>query len=450
MEELSRNIVEALGLNPFWEQVFYALAIIVVAVVVFMAALTIAGLLTYLERRVAGRIQSRVGPNRVGPLGLLQWLADGLKLVMKEDLIPACADRPMFRLAPYAVVVGVFAAFVSVPFGQLLIAADLNVGIIYLLAITSLVSVGVLMSGWASNNKWSLLGGIRSAAQIVSYEVPSALSILSVVLLAGTLSMQGIIQAQGGQEYHAEFWARGGWPWNWFIFHNPFAFIAFFLYFTAAVAEGNRTPFDLPEAESELVSGYNTEYSGMRFAGFFLGEFANIYLMSAVATTLFFGGWQIPGILPEEQASSWSLQLMGLLIFVFKAAIGCFVVIWLRWTLPRLRVDQLMGLCYKYLVPFAFICLGGNAVYILLIKAGSTFDWIVHGAMTLFGFALVVYFFVRVTHHIRLVKDRVDFDILSRGTKKPFDPAVQTRRYGRHRKGARALEITGQQGKEIG
>lgn len=441
MEQLSRDIVQLLELDPFWSQVIYALLILAVAALVFVVALTIAGILTWAERRVSGRVQSRVGPNRVGPFGLLQWLADGLKLVMKEDLIPACADRPMFRLAPYLVVTGVFAAFVSVPFGELLIAADLNVGILYLLAITSVVTVGVLMSGWASNNKWSLLGGIRSAAQIVSYEVPSALSILSVVLLAGTLSMQGIIQGQGGMPWQTGAWHGGGWPWHWYVFHNPFAFVAFFLYFTAAIAEGNRTPFDLPEAESELVSGYNTEYSGMRFAGFFLGEFANIYLMSAIATTLFLGGWQVPGVAPAAQSGTWWLQLIGLVIFVAKASILCYVVLLARWTLPRLRVDQLMSLCYKYLVPLAFVCMAGNAVYLMAVEAGSTFDWLVHLATFGVGALAGLVFLWRVRYHIKVqVGDRYDFDLLARGVRGKFDPSVQVRRYGRFRR----------QGKEAG
>jgi NADH-quinone oxidoreductase subunit H len=422
MEQLSNHIADYLELSGLGREILFAVLILAVAAVVFIIALTISGLLTLAERRVAGRIQSRVGPNRVGPLGILQWLADGLKLIMKEDIVPAPADGPLFRLAPYLVVVGVFAAFVSVPFGQLLIAADLNVGIIYLLAITSLVTVGVLMSGWASNNKWSLLGGIRAAAQIVSYEVPSALAVLSVVLLSGTLSMQGIIVAQGG------------WPWEWYLFHNPFTFLAFFLYFTAAIAEGNRTPFDLPEAESELVSGYNTEYSGMRFAGFFLGEFANIYLMAAIATTLFFGGWQIPGVSPEQQAASWGLQIVGLLVFVAKASIGCFVVIWLRWTLPRLRVDQLMSVCYRYLVPLSFLCLAANAVYMLLIPAGTLVDQVIHYGTAALGGLIGLIFLWRVFHHIRSVGDKLDLFVLARGKKGKFDPAIQARRYGKFRR----------------
>ncbi len=422
MEVLSRYIADSLELGPLATEILFAFLIVVAAALVFLVALTIAGLLTYLERRVAGRVQSRVGPNRVGPFGLLQWLADGLKLVMKEDLVPAAADQVLFRLAPYVMLVGVFAAFASVPFGLFLIAADLNVGILYILAITSLASVGVLMSGWASNNKWSLFGGIRAAAQIVSYEVPSALGILSVVLLSGTLSMQGIIAMQGGL------------PWEWFIFHNPLTFVAFFVYFIAAIAEGNRIPFDLPEAESELVAGYNTEYSGMRFAGFFLGEFANVYLMSAIATTLFLGGWQIPFIAAEVQADSVLLQIVGLAIFMAKASIGCFIVIWLRWTLPRLRVDQLMGLCYRYLVPIGFVCLAGNAVYMLLIPEGSLFSEIVHILTACMGGLILLIFFWRVFYHIRSVGDKKDFNFFARGVRYDFDPNVQVRRYGRFRK----------------
>jgi NADH-quinone oxidoreductase subunit H len=422
MEALANWIADSLELGFWGRQLMFAALILAVAAAVFLIALTIAGLLTYAERRVAGRVQSRVGPNRVGPFGLLQWVADGVKLLLKEDLIPANSDRVLYRIAPYTVMVGVFAAFASVPFGQLLIASDLNVGILYLLAVTSLVTVGILMAGWSSNNKWSLLGGIRAAAQIVSYEVPNALSVLCVVMLAGTLSMQGIINAQGG------------WPWEWYIFHNPFTFIAFFTYTIAAIAEGNRTPFDLPEAESELVSGYNTEYSGMRFAGFFLGEFANIYLMSAVATTLFFGGWQIPGIAAEAQADSIVLQLVGLMIFVAKASVGCFVVIWLRWTLPRLRVDQLMGLCYRFLIPIAFACLAGNAVYLLLIEHGSQLDFIIHVVTAIFGFMVFAFFFWRVFYHIRQAGDRIDLNILARGVKGRFNSEIQVRRYGAFRK----------------
>jgi NADH-quinone oxidoreductase subunit H len=421
MEKLATTLAEIWSLHSLGRDILFAALILIVAVVVFVVVLTIAGVLTYVERRVAGRVQSRIGPNRVGPLGLLQWLADGVKMILKEDVVPQNADKPLFLFAPYPVMVGVFGAFVSVPFGQMLIAADLNVGVLYLLAITSLVVVGILMAGWASNNKWAMLGGIRSAAQIVAYEVPSALALFSIVLLSGTFSLQGIVRAQGG------------WPWEWYLFHNPFSFIAFFVYFTAAIAEGNRTPFDLPEAESELVAGYNTEYSGIRFGGFFLGEFANIYLLSAIATSLFFGGWQIPTITPEQQALSIPLQIVGLLLFVGKASFGCFLVIWLRWTLPRLRVDQLTQLCYRNLLPMAFVCLLGNALIQWLVPHGSKLDRLSHLLMTGLGCLIFVLFCWRVFFHIRRVGDPVSLD-LGRGEKGHFDPAIQTRRYGVFRK----------------
>src|SRR5882724_12817204 len=255
METLIHNLIASgtFGKNAS-PTLVAAVVIFVMSAVVFLGvAFPFAGIVSWAERRVWARIQSRVGPNRVGPQGFLQWLADGIKNMLKEDIIPTAADRWLFSLAPYLVVIGFVATFAVIPFSSVLVIADLNIGIVYITAVTGLVVVGVLMAGWASNNTWSLLGGIRSAAQIVSYEIPAALSIFPIVLLTGTLSMQGIIQAQG--------WA----PWHWFVFANPFTFAAFFIFFVAALAEGNRTPFDLPEAESELVAGFCTEYSGMRY-----------------------------------------------------------------------------------------------------------------------------------------------------------------------------------------
>jgi NADH-quinone oxidoreductase subunit H len=417
-------IVETWELSPFWADVAAAVVILAVAAVVFLAVMTFAGVLTWAERRVAGRTQSRVGPNRVGPIGFLQWVVDGVKLVLKEDFVPDAADGPLFRLAPYLVILGVFSAMATVPFSQVLIAADLDVGALFIMAITSLVVVGVLMSGWASNNKWALLGGVRSAAQIVSYEVPAALSVMTIVLLAGSLSMQTIIGQQGG------------WPWEWYIFHSPFTFVLFFVFLASSIAEGNRVPFDLPEAESELVAGYNTEYSGMRWAGFFLGEFANVYVMSAIATTLFFGGWQVPGVAAEEHGDSLLIQGLGLVIFLGKAWVGCFVVLWARWTLPRLRVDQLMGVCYRYFIPIAFACMLGVALYALVVPAGSLPDVAVHLVTMAMGAAAVVVLFRRVGHHARSVGDRISLaEVLQRGQRFEFDPAVQVRRYGAHRRG---------------
>ena len=353
------------------------------AIVVFVFVLPVAGITSWLERRVWARIQSRVGPNRVGPQGFLQWLADGIKNMLKEDIIPTAADRPLFSLAPYLVVVGFVLTFVVVPFGSKLIIADLNIGILYITAVTGLVVVGVLMAGWASNNKWSLLGGIRSAAQIVSYEIPAGMSVFPVVLITGTLSMQGIIAAQG--------WA----PYQWFLFQNPFTFAAFFVFFVSALAEGNRTPFDLPEAESELVAGFCTEYSGMRYLLFFLVEWGNLYVIGAIVTTLFLGGWQVPHVTDNIVV----LNVLQFGVFFLKAYFFVFLAMWVRATLPRVRVDQLMTVCWKYLVPIALVNVVGTAIWMTFVPVGPS--RVVRAAMTLGGAAIVVYFFMRVRFHLR-------------------------------------------------
>jgi NADH-quinone oxidoreductase subunit H len=340
-----------------------------------------AGVTSWLERRVWGRVQSRIGPNRVGPQGILQWLADGIKNLLKEDIIPETADKWLFSLAPYVVFVGFLLTFVVLPFGRSLIVADLNIGILYVMSVTSLVVVGILMAGWSSNNKWSLLGGMRSAAQIVSYEVPAGLAVLTVVLAGGTLSMQGLIQAQG--------WA----PYTWFLFHSPFTFVAFFLYFTAALAEGNRTPFDIPEAESELVAGYVTEYSGMRFLLFFFAEWGNLYVIGAIATTLFLGGWQIP---PVTSNPIWEALLQAI-VFVTKAYLWVIVAMWVRATLPRVRVDQLMSVCWKYMVPLAFFCFLGTSIWVLLWPQGN--PWF-SSIMVIFALVIVGIFLKKVRAHI--------------------------------------------------
>lgn len=356
--------------------------VLVAFVVLSFFVAPLAGVTSWLERRVWARIQSRVGPNRVGPQGILQWLADGIKNLLKEDIIPAAADKWLFSLAPYVVFVGFFATFVVLPFGSRLIVADLNIGILYLLAVTSLVVVGILMAGWSSNNKWSLLGGMRSAAQIVSYEIPAGLSVLTIIFVAGTLSTQGIIDAQG--------WA----PWDWFLFYNPFTFIAFFLYFTAALAEGNRTPFDIPEAESELVAGYVTEYSGMRFLFFFFAEWGNLYVIGAIAATLFLGGWKIPPIAGHPVLQG----ILEFVVFFLKAYLWVFVAMWVRGTLPRVRVDQLMALCWKYMVPLSFICLLGTAAWMLVWPQGNQ---LVKVVMFLLGVAVLALFLGRVNYQIR-------------------------------------------------
>ncbi|HEX7407950.1 MAG TPA: NADH-quinone oxidoreductase subunit NuoH [Candidatus Binatia bacterium] len=366
----------------------YAGGMVVFALIVILVfVLTVSGITTFVERRVWARMQGRIGPNRVGPQGILQWLADGIKLFMKEDLIPTQADSRLFRLAPYIVVLGFLTTFVVIPFGSRLIIADLNVGIVYVTAVTSLVVVGILMAGWASNNKWSLIGGIRSAAQIVSYEIPTGLSIMPIVLLTGTLSMQGIISQQG--------WA----PHTWFVFNNPFTFVAFFIFFTSALAEGNRTPFDLPEAESELVAGFVTEYTGVRYLMFFLAEWGNLYIIGAVVTTLFLGGWQIPPLTHNAVLQA----VLEFLTFFVKSYFWVLVAMWVRATLPRVRVDQLTAVCWKYLVPFSFVNILGTAAWIVIWPHGNV---VAQHLMALVGLAIVWYFFRRVAFHLRRARVR--------------------------------------------
>jgi NADH-quinone oxidoreductase subunit H len=370
-------------------------------VVVLFAALY-AGLFIFFERRIAARIQSRIGPNRVGPQGILQFVADAVKLLLKEDLIPTVSDHAMFRLAPYLMAVGVLAAFAVLPLSPSLIGADLNIGILYVLAVTSLSVVGVLMSGWASNSKWALFGGMRAAAQIVSYEIPTGLAILPAILLAGTLSTQGIILAQGGE------------PWNWFIFHSPMMFALFFIYFASSLAEGSRTPFDLPEAESELVSGYNTEYSGFRFAAYFLSELIHTWIAAALAVIVFLGGWQIPfvpasSILEAQGLAAWGFELGAAAVFVAKTLGLVFVIIQLRWTLPRVRVDQLMIICWKYLVPMAFVATFFILGWMIVIPWDSVAGEVSRVIMFLSGVGLLLAYAWRVRHNIVAAHDHFYF-----------------------------------------
>ena len=370
----------------------------VAAAIILLFMAPTAGIITWVERRVSARMQSRIGPNRAGPQGFLVWIADGIKSILKEDVVPTESDQLLFRLAPYLVFVGVSATFVVMPFGQYLIAADLDIGILFVVAVTSLVTIGLMTGGWASNNKWSLLGGIRSAAQIISYEIPGAVAIVCIVMMTGSLRMQDIIGAQGGTG--ASVIDVGGWPWYWFVFRNPLTFALFFLYFTTALAEGNRAPFDLPEAESELVAGYSTEYSGMRYLFFFFAEWANVFVMCGIASALFLGGWQIPGVSPAQQEASLALQLLGAFVFLLKSWVLIFVVIWIRWTLPRVRIDQMMNLCWKWFVPLSFaafmltavwMVIGPNKVIQLVISVATFGVWAV----------LMVHFVRRVQYNLR-------------------------------------------------
>lgn len=304
----------------------------------------------WLERKVSAHMQDRLGPMRVGGWhGWAQTIADIVKLIQKEDIVPSAADKKLHLAAPFVVFIGSYAAFAAIPFSSAYVGSGIALGLFYIIAVSSLVVVGLLMAGWASNNKWSLFGAMRSAAQIVSYEIPAALTVLSVVMLAGTLDLQEINRQQSGMF------------WNWYVFAKPpFVFLAFIIYFVASLAETNRTPFDIPEAESELVAGYHTEYSGMKFAMFFLAEYANMFAVSAIASSVFLGGWNSPF------GDFLGGPVWGAFWFVSKGMFFVVVQMWLRWTLPRLRVDQLMHVSWKVLTPWAFVCLIGVGLMTML------------------------------------------------------------------------------------
>ena len=340
METLLRNILDN-------DIIVYT----VMAAVPLLWVLPYALFAVWFERKVAAHMQDRLGPMRVGGWhGWAQSLADILKLIQKEDIVPTVADKKLHFLAPFVVFIGSYAAFAALPFSSAYIGSNINIGLFYIIAVSSLVVVGILMAGWSSNNKWSLFGAMRSAAQIISYEIPTALAILTIVMISGSLDLQEINHQQSG------------WFWNWYIFQKfPFVFIAFVIFFVASLAETNRTPFDIPEAESELVAGYHTEYSGMKFALFFLAEYANMFLVSSIASAAFLGGWNSP--FDQFMAG----PVWGVFWFLSKGLFFVFIQMWLRWTLPRLRVDQLMHVSWKVLTPWSFACILGVGIWTMLV-----------------------------------------------------------------------------------
>jgi len=307
---------------PLW--IADAIWMVVMAAIITVFVMTTVLVLVWLERKISGDIQSRVGPNRVGGrFGLLQTAADALKLLMKEDIIPTGADKIVFILAPFVVFVPTLLVFMVMPFSDKWIVKDLNLGVLFVVAVSAFPVVGLIMAGWSSNNKYAIMGALRAAAQTLSYEIPLLMAMVCVVVAAGSLRIGDIVDAQ-----------RGG---HWFILRFPLQ-LAFLIYFITAMAEVNRVPFDLPEAESELVAGYHAEYSGMRFAFFFLAEFAHLFFVSAFCATLFLGAWDGP-VLPPV---AW---------FFIKSYAIVIAIMWVRWTLPRLRIDQVMSFAWKLLVP---------------------------------------------------------------------------------------------------
>ena len=350
------------------------------------------------ERKVSAHMQCRLGPMEVGPHGLLQTVADGLKLLTKEDIIPRLADKTLFAIAPAVVFAGVLMRFVPLPFGDKLIASDLDMGLFFIAAVGAVEVLGVIMAGWASNNKWSLFATIRTATQMVSYEIPIGIAFVTVILCCGSFSLVDVVNQQGGSLTDIAGDQHNGWAWHWNLFRNPFMLILAITYFIASLAECKRAPFDLPEAESELVSGFHTEYTGMRFALFFLAEYAAMYLVAAVAVVLFLGGWWSGiywvdeiGMGTDTWLASWLdgvlgptlTAVLGVLIkvkvFLTKAFILVFIQMWVRWTLPRVRLDQMMYVCWKVLLPASLVCLIGSCLWELAT-----------GGASVFGFGIVV------------------------------------------------------------
>lgn len=329
-----RDFLAGLGLSPTAVDIVMV-SIQAISILVFLLLNVL--FLVYLERKISAYIQQRLGPNRVGPRGFFQTTLDVIKLLGKEDIVPDCADKWLFRLAPIAIFIPTMMLFAVVPFGENMIAVDLNIGIFYFVAIASTTVMAFIMAGWGSNNKYSLLGGMRTVAQMISYEIPLVFSLLGVVMITGSLKMSEIVAAQQNV---------------WFIVSQPLAFIIFFI---AATAELNRAPFDLPEGEQEIVAGPYTEYSGMRFALFFLAEYANMVAMSIIIVTVFLGGWHGP-FLPSWL---WVFIKMYLVITLFM---------WLRWTFPRIRVDHLMSFNWKVLLPLAIINIVITGVVIKVIQ----------------------------------------------------------------------------------
>jgi len=344
--------------------------------VIILAIMTVFGtcfaLTTILERKILGRMQNRYGPNRVGPCGLFQPVADGIKMLTKEDIVPFSSDQVVHFLAPLVLTIPIWLAFAVIPFGRNMTAIDLNAGLLFFFAIGSASELAVFMAGWAGQNKYSLLGAMRAVAQMISYEVPLVLAAVPVVMLAGSLSLNDIVQAQSG-------YIAGGLP-RWNVL-TPWGLAAFIMFLIAATAESNRSPFDLPEGESEIIAGYLTEYSGFKYALFFLGEYMGLFAITSLAVTLFLGGWHAP--LPVlEWLPSWFW-------FGLKFSALIFGFIWIRATLPRLRLDQMLSLAWKFLVPLALLNLLAAAVWhwsgqCRLFPGSMAVRWLVCAAILVF------------------------------------------------------------------
>jgi len=351
-----------------WDEVGYVAAALIVCGLLIQVPAVGALIFIWMERKIAGRIQDRLGPTRVGgKFGWLQTLADGIKLIAKEDVCPKEADALLFRMAPYLSFTASFAGYMALPFSDGWVGQFVNVGVFFIIAIVGLEVFGVILAGYASGSKWSLFGGMRQAAQVVSYEVPMGLCVVTPVLICGTMNPVTIANMQAGLFT------------NWLVLHDPFTFAVFWVYFTCATASVNRAPFDLAEAESELVAGFHTEYSGLRWSYFFMAEYGSMFLVGGLATILFFGGWNgpipiftqiltwngVPWAYSDDFIPWFVARVAGLHNFLLKGVVLVTVMMWVRWTLPRLRIDQVVTTCLKYCVPLAAICFLGAIAWLI-------------------------------------------------------------------------------------
>jgi NADH-quinone oxidoreductase subunit H len=341
------------------------IAVALIAVLVLITFVLVSAIFfVWLERKVSARIQDRLGPTRVGgKFGWLQTLTDGIKLLVKEDIIPADADQMLFRMGPYIALAGSFLAFLALPFGYGIVAQDMNIAIFYMLAVMSTEVFGIILGAYGSGSKWALFGGMREAAQMVSYEVPMAICVLVPVIVAGSMNLSQVsLQQQGGF-------------WNWLVFRDPFTFAAFWTYFTCATASCKRAPFDLAEAESELVAGFHTEYSGFRWLIFFMAEYGSMFAVSGIASILFLGGWhtglpidELAIVLGGSSIAGFIVaNVINVVVFVAKCWLLVFVMMWVRWTLPRLRIDQVMMTCLKYFLPISCVLLLGVSMWLVFV-----------------------------------------------------------------------------------
>jgi NADH-quinone oxidoreductase subunit H len=353
-------------LNDLFQAAWFPYALALVYAAILMGFMLVNAIFSvWLERKVSGRIQDRLGPTRVGgKFGWLQTLADGMKLLVKEDIIPDNADHFMFRVGPYVALAGSFMAFLALPLGLAVVAQDMNIAVFYMLAVMSTEVFGIILAGYGSGSKWSLFGGMREAAQMVSYEVPMAICVLIPVIVAGTMNLTVI----SGKQL---------WLWDWLVFRDPFTFIAFWTYFTCATASCKRAPFDLAEAESELVAGFHTEYSGFRWLVLFMAEYGSMFAVSGIASLLFLGGWGLGigiDLAADNVLGPYLGNVINVLIFILKGWFLVFVMMWIRWTLPRLRIDQVMMACLKYLLPISCALLIGVSLWrVFMVSAVQ--DW---------------------------------------------------------------------------